>query len=217
MKVENGNIPELLEAGKVVNTHGVRGNLKLESWCDSPAVLTSLRTIYFKKKSGEAVAMTVRGGFAHKGYAVLSLDGISDMDTALRYKGAIVYARREDIPLPEGSYFVRDLIGLPIIDADTGVRYGTVNDYIDGAAQDMYEILLDREIFDALSASEDSDISDDFAECSDDGGAEAVTPALSESEERRRRMRYIPAVPQFIDRVEPGVGIYIHMMDGLFD
>lgn len=216
MKVENRNIPELLEAGKVVNTHGVRGNLKLESWCDSPAVLTSLRTIYFKKKSGEAVAMTVSGGFAHKGYAVLSLDGISDMDTAMRYKGAIVYARREDIPLPEGSYFVRDLIGLPIIDADSGVRYGAVNDYIDGAAQDMYEILLDREVFDALN-EENSDISGDFEGCNDECGAEAEAQSLTESEERRRRMRYIPAVPQFIDRVEPGVGIYIHMMDGLFD
>ena len=217
MKVENRNIPELLEAGKGVNTHGVRGNLKLESWCDSPAVLTSLRTIYFKKKSGEAVAMTVSGGFAHKGYAVLSLDGISDMDTAMRYKGAIVYACREDIPLPEGSYFVRDLIGLPIIDADSGVRYGAVNDYIDEAAQDMYEILLDSEVFDALNDSEAPGVSDNFTGCNYEGGAEAETPAMSESEERRRRIRYIPAVPQFIDRVELGVGIYIHMMDGLFD
>ena len=81
----------------------------------------------------------------------------------------------------------------------------------------MYEILLDSEVFDALNDSEAPGVSDNFTGCNYEGGAEAETPAMSESEERRRRMRYIPAVPQFIDRVELGVGIYIHMMDGLFD
>lgn len=172
----------LLEAGKVVNAHGVRGNLKLESWCDSPVVLTKLHAVYFKKKNGDIVSLNVKSGFTHKGYAVLSLDGIDDMDEALRYKGAIVYARRDDIPLSPGSFFVRDLIGLPVIDAENGCRYGVTKDYICGAAQDLYEILLDGE----------------------DVGQE-------------KKIAYIPAVPQFIDRVEPSVGIYIHMMEGLFD
>lgn len=216
MKVENEHTPELLEAGKVVNTHGVRGNLKLESWCDSPAVLTSLRTVYFKKKSGTAVAVNVCGGFTHKGYAVLSLDGISDMDTALRYKGAIVYARREDIPLPEGSYFVRDLIGLPVIDADSGARYGVTHDYISGAAQDMYEVLLDPEL------CKDDEPSDEFSEEPSDSESTVGDGASDKADgtsvaELRRRLRYVPAVPQFIDRVELGKGIFIRVPDGLFD
>ncbi len=217
MKVENEHTPELLEAGKVVNTHGVRGNLKLESWCDSPAVLTSLRTVYFKKKSGTAVAVNVCGGFTHKGYAVLALDGISDMDTALRYKGAIVYARREDIPLPEGSYFVRDLIGLPVIDAESGARYGVTHDYISGAAQDMYEVLLDPELCTGGELSnEPSDGVTTDGESADGDGASDKADGTSVAE-LRRRLRYVPAVPQFIDRVELGKGIFIRVPDGLFD
>ena len=132
-----------LEAGKIVNTHGVRGNVKVESWCDSPDVLASLKKIYFKKKSGEYILSEIKGAFVHKGYAVMSLSGIDTMDDALRYKGAVVYAERNDIPRGENDIFICDLIGLPVIDADSGCTYGHVRDYTAGRAQDLYEIELD--------------------------------------------------------------------------
>lgn len=178
------NHSEYLEAGKIVNTHGVRGNVKVESWCDSPQVLASLKKIYFKRKSGEYILIRIKNAFVHKGYAIMSLSDIDTMDDALRYKGAVVYAERNDIPRGENDIFICDLIGLPVIDADSGRVYGHVRDYISGRAQDLYEIELD---------------------------------GMSPGADGRPGICYIPAVRQFIDRVDTESGIYIRPIEGLID
>ena len=119
-----------IEAGKIVNTHGVKGSVKIESWCDTPVVLSSLTKIFIKKKSGEFIRLDRESSFVSKRHAVMKLRGIDTLDEALKYKGALVYAMRSDIPREEGSVFICDLIGLPVIDADDGTVYGEVSDYI---------------------------------------------------------------------------------------
>lgn len=181
---DNLNNSEYLEAGKIVNTHGVRGNVKVESWCDSPQVLAALKKVYFKKKSGEYIPAEVRSAFVHKGYAVMSLSGIDTMDDALRYKNAVIYAEKNDIPRGENEIFICDIIGLPVIDADNGCTYGHVRDYTVGRAQDLYEIELD---------------------------------GMAPDTDGRTRICYIPAVEQFIDRVDTESGVYIRPIEGLID
>ena len=99
-----------LEAGMIVNTHGVRGDIKAESWCDSPAVLAGLPTIYLKKSDGSLLPLKVTKGSVHKGMALLKLEGIDDINDAVRFKNMVIWADREDIPAREGSYFIADLI-----------------------------------------------------------------------------------------------------------
>lgn len=130
---------DYLEAGLIVNTHGIDGGLMIKSYCDTNEVLASLGTLWLKKKDGYLPLKVNRAGL-HRGMVLAHIDGISDLNTAIKYKNMTVYARREDIPLPAGAHFIADLIGLPIINADTGKKYGTLADVSNTGASDIYEI-----------------------------------------------------------------------------
>jgi len=128
-----------LEAGKIVNTHGVAGYVKIEAWCDSPEVLCSLKTLYFKKGSEYQPRNVVRA-VKHKGMALVLFDGASNFDDAAALKNKIVYCDRGDIPMPEGGHFIADLIGLKVIDVNTGHEYGILKDVLQNGPHDQYEI-----------------------------------------------------------------------------
>ena len=129
-----------LECGKIINTHGVKGVLKLESYCDSPRVLANLSRVFFKTASGNYTERRVRSASVAKGFVLASLEGIDTLEDAVLYKEKTVYALREDIPLKNGAYFVADLIGLPVVDAESGKRYGTVLSVDAMPSGDMYTV-----------------------------------------------------------------------------
>ena len=115
-----------LECGLIQNTHGTRGFLKVQCWCDSPRVLLSLPKVYLNK-SEIMTPMRVLGGSSAGGDLVLlHLEGVDDMDAAELLKGMTLYAAREDLPLKKNAYFLADLPGLPVLDADSGENYGSV-------------------------------------------------------------------------------------------
>lgn len=128
-----------LECGRIINTHGCDGGMKLESWCDSPAVLCGLKRLYLREGDGYR-ELSVRRSSVMKNFVLVWLDGISDMDTAQALVGTVVYLYREDIQLGEGDHFIADLIGLPIIDAGTGEKLGTLVNVTNAGASDIYVI-----------------------------------------------------------------------------
>lgn len=132
-----------LECGKIVGTHGVRGGVRVESWCDSPEVLVGLAALYFRTAEGYAPRRVLHG-HVNRGQAVLTLEGVADMDAALALKNTVVYAARTDIPLPEGAAFVADMLGMAVVDADTGRVYGTLVGVEDFPSSQMYTIKTDR-------------------------------------------------------------------------
>ena len=143
-----------LECGKIINTHGVLGKLRVVSYCDSPQVLASLSTVYLADREGYRPLRVLEAG-VHKQFVLLSLEGVPDMDAALRLKGRTLYAAREDIPLPPGRVLAAELIGLPVLDADTGRLYGHLQDLQSAPASDLYEILTPqgrRVLFPAVPA-----------------------------------------------------------------
>lgn len=129
-----------LECGKIINTHGVKGVLKLDSYCDSPRVLASLPRVFFKTANGNYTERKVRSASVAKGFVLASIEGIDSLDDAVLYKEKTVYALRADIPLREGAYFVADLIGLPVIDAENGKRYGEILSVDAMPSGDMYTV-----------------------------------------------------------------------------
>ena len=133
------NEKKYLECGKIVNTHGVKGAVKIESWCDSPEILADLHCVYFKKgdsyEKREVLSSSVM-----KRHVLATLEGINDVDVAMTLKETVVYAERYDIPLEEGDYFIIDLVGLPVIDADNGTEYGTISDVFNAGASDIYTV-----------------------------------------------------------------------------
>ena len=128
-----------IECGKIVNTHGCHGGVKLESWCNTPDDLAEMDTLYIKHgENFDALKVTKASVF--KQFVVATLKGIDDMDSALALKGNVVYARRDAFELEEGEYFIADLYGLDVIDADNGRVYGKLKDVVNRGASDIYVI-----------------------------------------------------------------------------
>ena len=133
---------EYIECGKVCSAHGVRGTVKIEPWCDSPRVLASQKCVFLLSKDGtyekrEVISASVSGKF------VLMDIGIDSREAAQAEKNRILYLHRDDIPLKKGAVLIADMIGLPVIDIDTGKVYGTLSDVSDGVRHKLYTVATD--------------------------------------------------------------------------
>jgi len=132
--------PEFIEVGQIVNTHGVRGEMKVNPIGCTPEFLTSFSVFYL---AGTPVRPTAKR--VHKNTLLLTLPGVEDMDTALGYKGKMLSVRRTDAHLPAGSYFDAELMGLTVTDCETGELLGTVTDVLTYPAHKVYEVRGQRE------------------------------------------------------------------------
>ena len=128
-----------IECGKIINTHGCYGGLKLESWCDTPDVLAALKKIYLKK-DGSFEEYKVKKSAIFKQFVLFDLANVTDMDAAIALKGSIVYADRKDFKLPKGAYFIADIIGSDVVDADSGKLLGKLKEVINRGASDLYVV-----------------------------------------------------------------------------
>lgn len=128
-----------IECGKIINTHGVRGDVKLESWCNTPAELAKKKRI-FLCEDGEYKELKVKKASVFKQFVIFSLGGVDDFDGALALKNKTVFAARADFKLARGEYFISDLVGLPVIDEESGRLYGTLRETINRGAQDIYVV-----------------------------------------------------------------------------
>ncbi len=126
-----------LEAGKIVGTHGIKGELRVEPWCDSPEFLMKFTTLYLNKGETRVRVVSSR---VHKENLLMVLEGVDSVEKADTYRNKILYLNREDAALPQGHYFMQDLIGLEVFDADTFLYYGTLSRVMRTGANDVYQI-----------------------------------------------------------------------------
>jgi 16S rRNA processing protein RimM len=124
-----------LKAGKIVNTHGIRGEVRIEPWADSPAFLSNIETLYIDEKPIRIISSRT-----HKSFLLTALEGVSDVASAIKLKNKIVYISRSDVFLEEGQFFIADLIGLRAIDSKTNEDFGLVSDVMSLPAQNIYVI-----------------------------------------------------------------------------
>ena len=132
-------IKEFLEVGQIVGTHGIRGEMRLNPWADSPEFLKQFKTLYYDKNGEKNVK--VLAARPHGNVVILKLDGIETVEAASAMRNRVLYIRRADAKLAEGSYFIEELIGCNVIDADdAGVSYGTLTDVSETGANDVWHI-----------------------------------------------------------------------------
>ena len=124
-----------LEAGQIVNTHGIRGEVKIVPWCDSPEFLLQFDTLYLDEKP-----VKVLEARAHKGNVLARLEGVDDVNAAMVLKGRTVSIDRTGVVLPEGRHFLADLMGLDVLDADSGEKLGVVADGLTPPAHEVYVV-----------------------------------------------------------------------------
>lgn len=115
-----------LEIGRITSPHGVRGEVKLEVWGDGPEALLGIKQVSFHADGSDPIR--VESSRPHQARLLLKLTGVEDMDGANALRGKVLFAHRDEIRCPEGSYFIDDLIGLTVVDADSGKIYGKLTD-----------------------------------------------------------------------------------------
>ncbi len=120
-----------IEAGQIVSTHGVRGEVKIMPWCDGPEFLRQCRTLYIEGKAYPVLSSRI-----HKTMLLCHLKGVDSMNAAQAMTDKIVSIDRDAAEIPEGRVFIADLIGLPVY-AD-GTEIGTLSDVYTGPANDVY-------------------------------------------------------------------------------
>ncbi len=119
---------EFLECGLLHAPHGIRGALKMETWCDSPAVAAALPALYLRDRAGDYHAHALVAASPYKGGLLVRLAGVESPEQAALLRGQTVYARRLDLD-PEGNrVFLAELCGLPLIDAESGQEYGRIRE-----------------------------------------------------------------------------------------
>ncbi len=128
---------QFLETGEIVTTHGIKGEVRVYPWCDSPDFLTGFERIYLKKGD---VQLRVQEARVHKNIVIMKLEGYDTVERAVALRGQTVYINRKDVKLEEGEYFVQDLIGMKVIDDATGEEYGTITEVSQTGANDVYTV-----------------------------------------------------------------------------
>jgi len=130
-------LEQYLEVGKVTNTHGIMGEVRVQPWADSPEFLCRFKTLYVDSSHWPIKVERAR---VHKNMAILKLEGVTDVPSALAMRNAILYIDRKDADLPEGTFFIADLMGLEARDAQSGQVLGKIADVLTLPASNVYVI-----------------------------------------------------------------------------
>lgn len=126
---------EKIQIGKIVNAVGLKGEVKVYNYSRSKERYEELESIYV-----ENTEYKIEHVRYNKEIVILKLSGINDRNAAEAAKGKDLYIDGSDLPvLSEGEYYVRDMIGLSVVD-DAGNVLGRLSDVIQNSAQDLYEV-----------------------------------------------------------------------------
>lgn len=125
---------QYIEAGKIINTHGIAGEVKIEVWLDSPEFLKKFKRLYI---DGRSVAVT--SSRIHKDFLLAKLEGVDDVNAAMALKGKLIKIDRADAKLPKGGYFLQDIIGAQVLDED-GKTVGTLTEIMETPASNIYVV-----------------------------------------------------------------------------
>ncbi len=129
---------QFLETGKIVGTHGIRGQVRIQPWCDSPDFLTGFKKLYLDENGAEFLSATSIK--PHGNIVIASFKGIDSIEAAEKYRNRILYIDRKDVKLEKGRYFIDDLIGCKIFDIDTNEQLGILCDVSQTGANDVWHI-----------------------------------------------------------------------------
>lgn len=127
----------LIECGKIVSTQGIRGEVRIQPWSDTPDFLCGFKAFFIK---GGEIKLSVKSARVNKNVVVIKFNEINSVEEAEALRNHVIYIERKSLKLKKGTYLVRDLIGLTVIDAENGKEYGKLSDVTPTGARDVYHI-----------------------------------------------------------------------------
>ncbi len=127
---------EYIQIGKISNVHGVKGDLKVIPLTDNMKRYDELSHVLIGMNKDEYEIETVSYS---KNQIILKLKGIDDIKSAEKLRNSFLWIDKEDAILPEGAFFLFDIIGIDVLDTEGNI-IGKVRDVIQSGANDIYVI-----------------------------------------------------------------------------
>jgi 16S rRNA processing protein RimM len=143
---DRSSSPELryLAVGKVVRAHGIHGEISISVLTDFPERFETAGWVYLGNEF-EATPYRIEKYRWHKQNVLLTLAGVTDRTQAEQLRGQYVQIPIEEaVPLPEGSYYLYQLVGLDVITTEDQFL-GTIADILETGANDVYVIRGDKQ------------------------------------------------------------------------
>ncbi len=129
--------------GKIVNTQGIRGDVRVLPQTDDVTRFEKLSKIEIFRDNGSSRELTIEKVWYHKNFVILKFLEIKDMNDAEKIKDYFIRIDRADaVPLDEDEYFIADLIGVDVM-TDEGQKLGVIKDVITTGANDVYVVKTD--------------------------------------------------------------------------
>lgn len=125
-----------LEIGKIVTVHGIKGEVKIQPLCDDASLFCEFDLLYLDKNGKTAVKIT--NSRVQKNMVIAKLANIDTVEAAQKLRNNMLYVDRNELALDENTYFICDLIGMEVVDADCDKSYGKIYDVIETGANDVY-------------------------------------------------------------------------------
>lgn len=134
----------LLNIGKIVNTHGIKGEMKIWPQTDFPEVRfkPGNKLLMFPPETGEPITIEIVSSREQKKMYVLKIKGFDNINQVEKYKGWELKVAEDDrVPLDEGEYYVRDIVGCEV-ETEEGEKLGTVTDILSPGANDIWVVKM---------------------------------------------------------------------------
>lgn len=139
MAEETFALEDLVAVGQIVGVFGVRGEVKVMPLTDVPERFKSLRRVFLVCGENSPRKATVRAARAHKHGFVVRLAEAEDPEQAEALRGCyLMVPRSERVPLPEGQFYIDDLLGFRVV-TESGQDLGTIQNVIQNPANDVYQ------------------------------------------------------------------------------
>lgn len=129
---------KFLEVGKIVGTHGVRGMVRIQPWCDSAEFFCTLKKVFLDDQGEKKLSVTRSS--PHGNVVIAAIKGVDSIEEAEKLRNKVIYMDRKDAKLEDGQYFITDLIGCEVFDADNGSSLGVISDVSETGANDVWHI-----------------------------------------------------------------------------
>lgn len=129
------------DVGKLTNTHGLRGEVKIIPTTDFVEERFQKGQQLLLGDSKQKLVVTIQIVRQQKNFLLVTFKEFTDINQVEQYKGQMLYVTEDDLhPLEDNSYYYHDIIGLTVIDEATGQNYGTVTEILTPGANDVWVV-----------------------------------------------------------------------------
>jgi 16S rRNA processing protein RimM len=152
--------PDFLAVGKLHRAHGLQGEIRISVWTDFPERLVPGACFYL---GPEHQVIRVRSVRAHQNQMIIAFDGYENREQVNLLRNQVVYVRRSELPsLPDDEYYLHQLLGMHVVEADGERDLGRIVEILETGANDVYIVRADNGEEYLLPGSEEVVVDIDF-------------------------------------------------------